>query len=70
MPADPPSSPALRASDADRDRIIELLRAALADGRDEGDDTPETLRIRLTGRMKHGVIGARWHPALQLRDGR
>src|ERR1700691_2849908 len=33
MPADPPSSPALRASDADRDRVIELLRAALADGR-------------------------------------
>jgi hypothetical protein len=25
MPADPPSSPALRASDADRDRVIELL---------------------------------------------
>jgi len=33
MPADPPSSPALRASDADRDRVIELLRAAVADGR-------------------------------------
>jgi hypothetical protein len=33
MSADPPSSPALRASDADRDRVIELLRAAVADGR-------------------------------------
>jgi hypothetical protein len=33
MPADPPSSPVLRASDADRDRVIELLRAAVADGR-------------------------------------
>jgi Domain of unknown function (DUF1707) len=33
MPADPPSSPALRASDADRDRVIELLRTAVADGR-------------------------------------
>ena len=32
MPADPSSSPALRASDADRDRVIELLRAAVADG--------------------------------------
>ena len=32
MPADPPSSPVLRASDADRDRVIELLRAAVADG--------------------------------------
>ena len=31
MPADPPSSPALRASDSDRDRVIELLRAAVAD---------------------------------------
>ena len=33
MPADPSSSPALRASDADRDRVVELLRAAVADGR-------------------------------------
>ena len=33
MPADPPSSPAMRASDADRDRVIEVLRAAVADGR-------------------------------------
>ncbi|HJZ07600.1 MAG TPA: DUF1707 domain-containing protein, partial [Trebonia sp.] len=33
MPADPPSSPVLRASDADRDRVIELLRAAVSDGR-------------------------------------
>ena len=38
MSADPPSSPALRASDADRDRVIELLRAAVADGRlDQGE---------------------------------
>ena len=33
MPTDPSSSPALRASDADRDRVIELLHAAVADGR-------------------------------------
>jgi Domain of unknown function (DUF1707) len=33
MPADPSSSPGLRASDADRDRVIELLRAAVTDGR-------------------------------------
>jgi len=32
MSADPSSSPSLRASDADRDRVIELLRAAVADG--------------------------------------
>ena len=31
MSADPPSSPALRASDADRDRVIEVLRAAVAE---------------------------------------
>jgi len=30
MPADPPSSSTLRASDADRDRVIDVLRAALA----------------------------------------
>jgi Domain of unknown function (DUF1707) len=33
MSADLPGSPALRASDADRDRVIELLRNAVADGR-------------------------------------
>ena len=49
---------------------LSVKHGALAISRDEGDDTPETLRIRLTGRMKHGAIGARWHPALQLRDGR
>ncbi len=133
MPADPSSSPALRASDADRDQVIELLRAAVTDGRldsgefdermgaalaartvdaltpltadliaapgsgdalavpraagrpsrppswspsrrstarcaalaistDAGDDTPETLHVRLVGKMKHGRIGARWVP--------
>jgi DUF1707 SHOCT-like domain len=49
---------------------LSVKHGALAISRDEDDDTPETLRIRLTGRMKHGAIGARWHPALQLRDGR
>ena len=33
MSADPSSSPSLRASDKDRNRVIELLRAAVADGR-------------------------------------
>jgi hypothetical protein len=49
---------------------LSVKHGALAISRDEGDDTPETLRIRLTGRMKHGAIGAQWRPALQLRDGR
>jgi hypothetical protein len=35
MSADPSSSPALRASDADRDRVIELLHAAAGGGRFE-----------------------------------
>ena len=49
---------------------LSVKHGALAISRDEGDDTPETLRIHLTGRMKHGAIGAQWRPALQLRDGR
>ena len=130
MPADPSSSSELRASDADRDRVIEVLRAAgwccappagaarrrlvlrtawcdvmldltravpsgpelvielrvrggnvelvlapgmvvdanelavrfteLAISRDAGDNTPETLRVRLIGRMRHARIDTRW----------
>ena len=50
MPADPPSSPALRASDADRDRVIELLRAAVADGRLDGGEFDERLDAALAAR--------------------
>jgi len=50
MPADPPSSPALRASDADRDRVIELLRAAVADGRLDAGEFDERLDAALTAR--------------------
>ncbi|MFB4306375.1 DUF1707 domain-containing protein [Actinomadura sp. GTD37] len=50
MPADPPSSPALRASDADRDRTIELLRAAVADGRLDPDEFNERLDAALASR--------------------
>jgi hypothetical protein len=32
----------------------------LAISRDAGDDTPETLRVRLAGRMKHARIDTRW----------
>jgi hypothetical protein len=86
MPADPPSSPVLRASDADRDRVIEMrvcggeVELVLAPGMvvdanelrvkhgvlaispDAGDDTPETLHVRLVGKMKHGGISTRWVP--------
>jgi hypothetical protein len=50
MPADPPSSPALRASDADRDRVIELLRAAVADGRLDQGEFDERLDAALAAR--------------------
>ena len=32
----------------------------LAISRDAGDNTPETLRVRLVGRMKHARIVTRW----------
>ena len=50
MPADPPSSPALRASDADRDRVIELLRAAVADGRLDPAEFDQRLDAALAAR--------------------
>jgi hypothetical protein len=50
MSADPPSSPALRASDADRDRVIELLRAAVADGRLDSAEFDERLDAALAAR--------------------
>ena len=50
MPADPPSSPVLRASDADRDRVIELLRAAVADGRLDPAEFDQRLDAALAAR--------------------
>jgi Domain of unknown function (DUF1707) len=50
MPADPPSSPALRASDADRDRVVELLRTAVADGRLDPAEFNERLDAALAAR--------------------
>jgi len=50
MPADPPSSPALRASDADRDRVIDVLRAAVADGRLDAAEFDERLDAALAAR--------------------
>jgi hypothetical protein len=50
MPADPPSSPALRASDADRDRVIDVLRAAVADGRLDPAEFDERLDAALAAR--------------------
>ncbi|HEY3687165.1 MAG TPA: DUF1707 domain-containing protein [Streptosporangiaceae bacterium] len=50
MPEDPPSPPALRASDADRDQVIELLRAAVTDGRLDPAEFDERLDTALTAR--------------------
>jgi hypothetical protein len=50
MPADPPGSPALRASDADRERVTELLRAAVADGRLDPAEFHERLDAALAAR--------------------
>ena len=50
MPGDPSSSPALRASDADRDRVIELLRAAVADGRLDPAEFDQRLDAALAAR--------------------
>jgi hypothetical protein len=50
MSADPPSSPAMRASDADRDRVIEVLRAAVADGRLNSAEFDERLDAALAAR--------------------
>ncbi|MGE5288956.1 MAG: DUF1707 SHOCT-like domain-containing protein, partial [Micromonosporaceae bacterium] len=50
IPADPSSSPALRASGADRDRVIELLHAAVADGRLDPAEFDERLGAALAAR--------------------
>jgi Domain of unknown function (DUF1707) len=50
MPEDPSSSPALRASDADRDRVIGLLRAAVEDGRIDPAEFDERMGAALAAR--------------------
>jgi hypothetical protein len=39
---------------------LSVRHTKLAISRDAGDNTPETLCVRLVGRMKHGRIGTRW----------
>lgn len=50
MPEDPPRPPALRASDADRDRVIDRLRAAVADGRLDPAEFNERTEAALSAR--------------------
>jgi hypothetical protein len=49
-PPEPASSPDLRASDADRDRVIDVLRAATADGRLTADEFSERMEAALASR--------------------
>ena len=56
MPADPLRSPALRASDADRDGVIELLRAAVADGRLDPAEFNERLEAALAARTIDALV--------------
>ncbi|MFF4195500.1 DUF1707 domain-containing protein [Nonomuraea sp. NPDC001831] len=76
LPAGPvkPSSPALRASDADRDRVTELLRTAVADGRLDLAEFEERLEVALSARTVNAlaplvtdlVAGPGGHDALAL----
>src|SRR5690349_4526028 len=50
MSTDRPGSPSPRASDADRDRVTELLRAAVADGRLDPAEFNERLDAALVAR--------------------
>lgn len=50
MSTDPAKPPALRASDADRDRVIDALRAAVADGRLDPAEYDERVETALTAR--------------------
>ena len=70
MPAHPPSSPALRASDADRDRVIELLRAAVADGRLDPVEFDGRLDAALAARTIDGAGPAHRRPGRGARQRR
>jgi len=50
MSSESAKSPALRASDADRDRVIDMLRAAVADGRLDPAEYDERVETALSAR--------------------
>ena len=39
---------------------LSVRHSTLAISPDAGDDTPETLHVRLVGRMRHARISTRW----------
>ena len=45
---------------------LAVRHGKLAISRDAGDSTPETLHVRLAGRMRHGRISTRWAGAAPL----
>ena len=49
-PPEPVPAPDMRASDADRDRVIDVLRAATADGRLTADEFSERMAAALSSR--------------------
>jgi len=49
-PAEPGSAPDMRASDADRDRVIDVLRTALGEGRLTPDEFEERIQAVLSAR--------------------
>jgi hypothetical protein len=49
-PSGPGAPPEMRASDADRDRVVDVLRAAAGDGRLTGDEFDERLEAALSSR--------------------
>lgn len=44
---------------------LKVRYGSLAISQDPGDSTPETLHVRLAGRMRHGRVEARWLTSLQ-----
>ena len=55
-PPEPVPAPDLRASDADRDRVIDVLRAATADGRLTADEFNERMEAALSSRTFRELV--------------
>jgi Domain of unknown function (DUF1707) len=56
-PSGPGASPGVRASDADRDRVVDVLRAAAGDGRLTTDEFDERLEAALSSRTLDDLAG-------------
>jgi hypothetical protein len=56
-PSGPGASPGVRASDADRDRVVDVLRAAAGDGRLTTDEFDERLEAALSCRTLDDLAG-------------